>query len=55
MSARCANHKQIAEDAMKKIIALCMLSLALAGCNTMSGFGRDVQTLGAKVEGAAKK
>jgi len=43
---------------MKKIIALCtlcMITLTLVGCNTMSGFGKDVQKVGSKVEGAAKK
>jgi entericidin A len=43
---------------MKKAIALCtlcMLTLVVAGCNTMSGFGKDVQKVGAKVEGAARK
>ena len=40
---------------MKKIIALGMMALFLVGCNTMSGFGKDVQKVGSKVEGAAKK
>ena len=40
---------------MKKLIALCIASILLAGCNTVSGFGKDVQKVGAKVESAAKK
>jgi entericidin A len=40
---------------MKKIIALAAMALFLSGCNTMSGFGKDVQKVGSKVEGAAKK
>ena len=31
---------------MKKAIALTLLGLVLAGCNTVSGFGRDVQKVG---------
>ncbi len=30
-------------------------SLTLAGCNTVAGIGKDVQKVGEKVEGAAKK
>jgi predicted small secreted protein len=42
---------------MKKItlLAILSLSLALAGCNTMKGFGEDLQKAGEKIEGAAKK
>ena len=40
---------------MKKLFALSLIALFLAGCNTMSGFGKDVQKVGSKVEGAAKK
>ncbi|MFC7410661.1 MULTISPECIES: entericidin A/B family lipoprotein [Hydrogenophaga] len=29
--------------------------LALAGCNTMAGIGKDVQKAGSAVENAAKK
>jgi predicted small secreted protein len=42
---------------MKKItlFAVLSLTLALAGCNTMKGFGEDLQKAGEKIEGAAKK
>ena len=40
---------------MKKLFALCIAALFLSGCNTMEGFGRDVQKVGSKVEGAANK
>ncbi len=36
-------------------LILCTLSLALSGCNTMKGFGEDLQKAGEKIEGAAKK
>jgi len=43
---------------MKKIIALTLLAasfLTLAGCNTVQGFGKDVQTVGEKVQNAGQK
>jgi predicted small secreted protein len=42
---------------MKTITTVLALSfaLALAGCNTVRGFGQDVQKVGNKVEDAAKK
>ncbi|MEC5161412.1 MULTISPECIES: entericidin A/B family lipoprotein [unclassified Janthinobacterium] len=40
---------------MKKLIALCVTALILTGCNTMSGFGKDVQKVGQAVEGVGKK
>ena len=44
------------EKDMKKFAILAMLfsTLMLAGCNTVSGFGKDVQKVGDKVEGAAE-
>jgi len=39
---------------MKKLFALLAASLMLAGCNTMQGFGKDVQKAGQVVEKAAK-
>lgn len=42
---------------MKKIvsvISLLALMLGLTACNTMKGFGKDVQTGGEKVQGAAE-
>ncbi|HEV7271772.1 entericidin A/B family lipoprotein [Pseudoxanthomonas sp.] len=39
---------------MKRVAALLMLSLfsiaVLSGCNTVKGFGQDVQKVGEKVE-----
>lgn len=36
---------------MKKIVALLITSMwLLAGCNTMNGFGKDVEKLGDKVQ-----
>jgi entericidin A len=42
---------------MKKITAILFasLSLMLVGCNTVSGFGQDVQKAGEKVEDSAEK
>jgi predicted small secreted protein len=42
---------------MKTLATLFALSfaLALAGCNTVRGFGEDVQKVGGKLEDAAKK
>jgi entericidin A len=42
---------------MKTLTTLVALSfaLALAGCNTVRGFGEDVQKVGGKLEDAAKK
>jgi entericidin A len=41
---------------MKKIITLLVVAFALAGCNTVKGFGQDVQKVGDKIEdGATKK
>ncbi|PWF47968.1 entericidin A/B family lipoprotein [Massilia glaciei] len=40
---------------MKKLIAFAAIALFLAGCNTMQGFGQDVQKVGDKVERAATK
>jgi predicted small secreted protein len=42
---------------MKKLslILATMAALALAGCNTMQGIGKDVQKAGEKIEDASKK
>ena len=37
---------------MKKVFALAVVALVLAGCNTISGIGRDVQKVGQVVTGA---
>jgi entericidin B len=38
---------------MKRIVALVLLGMALAGCNTMSGMGRDIERGGEKVQDQA--
>jgi predicted small secreted protein len=40
-----------------KLMAILMLaaSFAVAGCNTMSGFGKDVEKAGDKIDDAASK
>ena len=40
---------------MKKLFPLFLAALVLAGCNTVSGFGKDVQKVGQKMEGAARR
>ena len=44
---------------MKRIAALLLLSLSilavLSGCNTVNGFGKDVQKVGEKVEDSSGK
>jgi predicted small secreted protein len=40
---------------MKKIIALVIGVMFLAGCNTMAGIGEDTQALGKKVENSADR
>lgn len=40
---------------MKMIVALLAVAFLLAGCNTVRGFGQDVQKVGDKIEEGAKK
>ncbi|TFV92752.1 entericidin A/B family lipoprotein [Oxalobacteraceae bacterium OM1] len=43
---------------MKKVISvlsILMFSLGLTACNTMKGFGQDVERGGEKVQGAADR
>jgi len=40
---------------MKKVFALSLIAVVLAGCNTISGIGRDVQKVGQVVTGAGGK
>lgn len=44
---------------MKRNIALLLLAawaiVGLSACNTVEGFGKDVQKVGEKMEGSAKK
>jgi predicted small secreted protein len=37
------------------ILALLLWVATLAGCNTMEGFGQDLEALGNKIESKAKK
>jgi entericidin B len=40
---------------LKRIIALLVLSGFIAGCNTMSGVGRDIERGGEKLQNSADK
>lgn len=40
---------------MKKILTLVLCLMVLSACNTVQGIGKDVQKVGEKLEGAAKK
>ncbi|HEY0064216.1 MAG TPA: entericidin A/B family lipoprotein [Telluria sp.] len=40
---------------MKKLFALSIIAVMLVGCNTVAGFGKDIEKVGSKMEGAAKK
>ena len=40
---------------MKKAIALTVVAIVLAGCNTISGIGKDVQKVGQVVTSAGGK
>ena len=40
---------------MKRIIALILLGITLAGCNTMAGLGRDVERGGEKLQNEARE
>jgi len=40
---------------LKRIVGLILLAITLAGCNTMHGFGRDVERGGEKLQQEAKE
>jgi predicted small secreted protein len=40
---------------MKTMLILLAMVFTLAACQTMEGFGRDVEKLGSKIEEKAKK
>ena len=40
---------------LKKIATLVAIAFVLAGCNTVSGVGKDIQKAGEKIEDAGKK
>ncbi|WP_081933810.1 entericidin A/B family lipoprotein [Massilia sp. 9096] len=37
---------------MKKLFALALIAIAAAGCNTISGMGKDIQGAGRAIQGA---
>lgn len=39
---------------MSLMAGLLLVSVALMGCNTVAGAGKDIQKAGDKIEGAAK-
>ena len=39
----------------KRIVGLILLGITLAGCNTMAGFGRDVERGGEKLQSQARE
>jgi predicted small secreted protein len=40
---------------MKRIVALILLAVTLAGCNTMSGMGRDIERGGEKIQDQSRE
>ncbi len=40
---------------MLRIVLALVLMISYAGCNTMAGFGRDVERLGDKIEDKAER
>ncbi|QBE64993.1 entericidin A/B family lipoprotein [Pseudoduganella lutea] len=40
---------------MKTLFAIALATIVLAGCNTVAGFGKDVQKVGQAVERGGKK
>ena len=40
---------------MKKLFALALAAMFLAGCNTMEGAGKDIERGGEKIQGAAER
>jgi predicted small secreted protein len=40
---------------MKTLFAIAITAIFLTGCNTVAGFGKDVQKVGQKMEGAGNK
>ena len=40
---------------LKRIAALILLGITLAGCNTMAGMGRDIERGGEKLQGEARE
>jgi predicted small secreted protein len=40
---------------LRTLLAAVLATVFLAGCNTMSGLGKDTQRAGDKIEGAAER
>ena len=40
---------------MKKLCLILLFAIALMGCNTISGIGKDIERAGEAVQDAAKK
>jgi predicted small secreted protein len=40
---------------MKRLFALLLAALLLAGCNTMAGLGKDIERGGEKLQDAARR
>ena len=40
---------------MKRLFALILLGITLAGCNTFAGMGRDIERGGEKMQGEARE
>jgi predicted small secreted protein len=49
------NPRRTGETTMTRIIWAVLVAAVLAGCNTMHGFGQDVERGGEKIQGAADK
>lgn len=50
-----AKPTHLLEIDMRKLLALVLIASAmLAGCNTIAGMGKDIESGGSAVEGAAK-
>jgi entericidin A len=48
-----SSHKE--NRSMKNLAILLALAFALAACNTVHGFGQDIQKVGNKIEDSAAK
>ena len=40
---------------LKRVIGVLVITGVLAGCNTVAGFGRDMEKLGNKIENKAEQ
>ena len=40
---------------LRRILALVVLGVTLAGCNTIAGMGRDIERGGEKLQGEARE